>query len=56
MEQKLYNWYLEVKKANLIVTAKMVKNKAIELTSCPDFIASKGWLDKFKIRHNLELQ
>ena len=25
------------------------------LTTCPDFIASKGWLDKFKIRYNLEI-
>lgn len=33
----------------------MVKEKAIELTTCPDFIASKGWLDKFKIRYNLDI-
>jgi hypothetical protein len=33
----------------------MVKERAIELTTCPDFIASKGWLDKFKIRYNLDI-
>ena len=33
----------------------MVKDKAMELTNCNDFIASKGWLDKFKVRYNLEI-
>jgi hypothetical protein len=33
----------------------MVKNKAIELSKCRDFIASKGWLDKFKVRYNLDI-
>jgi hypothetical protein len=33
----------------------MIKDKALELRSSPDFIASKGWLDKFKIRFRLEI-
>jgi len=33
----------------------MIKDKALELRSSPDFIASKGWLDKFKIRYRLEI-
>ena len=33
----------------------MIKEKAIELTTCQDFIASKGWLDKFKIRYRLDI-
>lgn len=33
----------------------MIKNKAIELSKCKDFIASKGWLDKFKVRYDLEI-
>lgn len=33
----------------------MIKNKAIELSKCEDFIASKGWLDKFKVRYNLDI-
>jgi len=28
----------------------------MELSKCGDFIASKGWLDKFKIRFNLEIE
>lgn len=33
----------------------MIKERAIKLKTCPDFIASKGWLDKFKIRYRLEI-
>ena len=33
----------------------MIKDKALELRSSNDFIASKGWLDKFKIRYRLEI-
>ena len=33
----------------------MVKDKAIQLSKCGDFIASKGWLDKFKVRYGLEI-
>ncbi len=38
-----------------MVTAKLIKEKAIDLKTCMDFIASKGWLDKFKIRYNLDI-
>jgi hypothetical protein len=40
----------------LSVTARMVKNKAIEFSKCKDFIASKGWLDKFKYRYKLDIE
>ena len=55
MEKNLYNWYRDKKNRGEIITAKMIKEKAIELTNCNDFIASKGWLDKFKVRFNLEI-
>lgn len=55
MEKRLYHWYLRKAEEGFPVTAKMVKDKAIKLTTCPDFIASKGWLDKFKIRFNLDI-
>ncbi|CAI2360206.1 unnamed protein product [Moneuplotes crassus] len=55
MEKELYAWYLNKKHQGIPVTAKMVKDKAIDLKNCDDFIASKGWLDKFKIRFNLEI-
>lgn len=55
MEKRLYQWYVEMKDQSNPVTAKMIKDMAIKLSSCGDFIASKGWLDKFKIRYRLEI-
>jgi hypothetical protein len=55
MEKKLYSWYLEMKDKQIPVTAKMIKDRAIKLKTCSDFIASKGWLDKFKIRYRLDI-
>lgn len=55
MEKRLYDWYIDMKNAGQLVTAKMIKEKAMELTNCSDFIASKGWLDKFKVRYSLEI-
>jgi hypothetical protein len=55
MEKNLYAWYIDMKTRGEVVTAKMIKDKAIALTNCNDFIASKGWLDKFKVRFNLEI-
>jgi hypothetical protein len=55
MERALYKWYkTEVKQGNA-VTARKVKEMAIKMSSCGDFIASKGWLDKFKVRYRLEI-
>jgi len=55
MEKNLYEWYKDKKKMGEPVTAKMIKEKAMDLTNCNDFIASKGWLDKFKVRFNLDI-
>ena len=55
MERKLHEWYLAERELGKTVTAKQIKEKAIALTTCRDFIASKGWLDKFKIRYNLDI-
>ena len=55
MERHLYKWYQDKKSRNEPVTAKMIKDQAIKLKTCKDFIASKGWLDKFKIRYRLDI-
>ena len=55
MEKNLYQWYIDMRAEGLPITAKMIKERAIQLTNCNDFIASKGWLDKFKVRFNLEI-
>ncbi len=56
METILFSWYNELRNVkNIAVTAKMVKLKALEITKFNDFIASKGWLEKFKKKYKLEL-
>lgn len=56
MEKKLYSWYCDVHLIQkLPVTAKQIKSKALEFTKFRDFIASKGWLEKFKKKYTLEL-
>jgi hypothetical protein len=56
MERKLFEWYHDyhlVKK--LPVTSRMIKAKALELTTLADFNASKGWLEKIKKKYNLQI-
>ncbi len=55
MERALYKWYKNEVKSGRTVTARKVKEMAIKMSSCGDFIASKGWLDKFKVRYQLEI-
>jgi len=56
MEWKLYDWYKEYHDRNQkIVTAKLIKQKALEFTHCKDFIASKGWLEKFRKQYNIDI-
>ncbi len=33
----------------------MLKNKAMELSKYGDFIASKGWVEKFRQRYGVEI-
>lgn len=54
MEEKLYNWYIDyclIQKNP--VTAKLIKQKALEFTQIKDFYASKGWLEKYKKKYKL---
>jgi hypothetical protein len=56
MEKKLYEWYIDMKNIKkLPITAKMMKNKALEYTKLRDFNASKGWLEKLRKKYKLEL-
>jgi hypothetical protein len=56
MESKLYEWYRDYHdKEGKIVTARLIKKKALEFRTCNDFIASKGWLEKFKKKYRLEI-
>ena len=57
MEEKLVNWYREVivSKKELCVTAKMIRDKAMKISKDKDFLASKGWLEKFKKKYNIKI-
>ncbi|KAG5682959.1 hypothetical protein PVAND_012275 [Polypedilum vanderplanki] len=56
VEIKLYDWISEQLDNNQIVTNKDILTKAHELSVLiykEDWKASKGWLNKFKVRYNL---
>lgn len=56
MEVKLLEWYKEyIQKEADYISPTLFKTKALELSNSPTFIASKGWMDKFKLKHNLNI-
>lgn len=54
MEDILYQWIIQNKKQNIDVSSKNVKEKAKKLVSVDTFLASKGWLNKFKKKYHLD--
>ena len=55
MEAKLVDWYNNIVKKGIYVTAKMIRDKAVEISKDKDFLASKGWLEKFKRKFNIKI-
>ena len=55
MENKLVEWYNEVRNQNVNVSAKMIRDKAVQISDDKDFLASKGWLEKFKKKFNIKI-
>ena len=55
MENKLVEWYKEVVTRNISVSAKMIRDKAVEISEDKEFLASKGWLEKFKKKFNIRI-
>jgi hypothetical protein len=53
MEENLINWYHNCLLNGLQPTASTIRKKALELTTSEDFMASKGWLEKFKRKYNI---
>lgn len=56
MVDKLLNWYYSyhcIGKNK--ITTKEFKQKALEFSEIPDFCASKGWLQKFRKKYQIEL-
>jgi hypothetical protein len=58
MEEKLVKWYKEITavKKDLCITAKMIRDKAMKISKDKDFLASKGWLEKFKKKYNIQIE
>ena len=55
MEEKLVQWYNDMVKKGFCITAKMIREKAVEISDDKDFLASKGWLEKFKRKFNIHI-
>jgi hypothetical protein len=54
MEKKLLYYYYDKVKSGKVTTREF-KKKAIEFSKYSTFRASKGWLEKFRKRHKIEL-
>ena len=55
LEQALVNWICVVRENNIAIIGPMVQEKALEFATASgvqDFVASMGWLDRFKRRKN----
>ena len=55
MENKLVEWYREEINGGANVSAKMIRDKAVEISGDKDFLASKGWLEKFKKKFGIRI-
>jgi hypothetical protein len=56
MVKQLMDWYKATsKEKGRIITTKEFKRKALEFSKDKTFRASKGWLQKFRRRHNIKL-
>nr|XP_033337381.1 jerky protein homolog-like [Megalopta genalis] len=59
LDAQLYSWYRDTRTLGIPITNSLLQKKALQIskdTSCSStFKASHGWLEKFKIRHNIRL-
>ena len=57
VEKALYTWFLQQRDNHVPISSEILRAKAKyfykQLTGKEDFLASSGWLDKFKIRHGI---
>lgn len=57
MEKALYNWFLQQQEKHVPVTSEIIRAKAKffyeKITGKSDFLASNGWLCKFKSRYGI---
>ena len=56
MVKQLMDWYKAAsKEKGRKITTREFKHKALEFSKDKTFRASKGWLQKFRRRHNIKL-
>ena len=57
MDFELLKWYYKIHdKEGKKITVKEFKMQAKKLSSVSDFKASKGWLEKYKKRYNIQFK
>ena len=56
MIKKLLDWCCDaIKTKDRKIKTREFKEKALQFSKDPTFRASKGWLQKFRRRHNIKL-
>ena len=55
-DRQLLTWLVERWEAGDIVTDRMVKDRAMELTTNPEFKSTKPWLMAWKRKYNISLE
>ncbi len=55
MDQKVLKWYDEISKLKRKPTGSEIRKFALKVCKDKTFIASKGWLEKFKKKYHIEL-
>ncbi|GJQ87823.1 hypothetical protein Trydic_g18669 [Trypoxylus dichotomus] len=59
MENCLYKWFLEQREDQVLISGEIIKEKAKllneKLKECENFVASDGWLQRFKRRYGIRL-
>lgn len=56
MEHQLIEWYNSEVSRGKVITVDELKDKALSLTKCKEFLASKGWVEKIRKKYNLVFQ
>lgn len=56
VEEALFKWFLDARASNLPVSGALLQRKAIDfacILGCDNFVASDGWLQRFKERRGI---